>query len=220
MKMETFTNVWEVLGESREDAANLHPRAELMLAIKNHIKASGWTQKEAAKRLGVKQPRISELFNGKIDLFSIDQLVNFLSRLGLRVDMHIEKAAKAVGVAPIMLPRSAREGVGSCFGYPLAGDHCQNGLRPSPTEAPIPAPTPIREAYSQIVSRVIRTAMFLFRLEPPSLKGAICFIKFQQRLIRPADQNVARLADAKLVVAKRNWFLETPIPYRSPSSAG
>jgi predicted XRE-type DNA-binding protein len=93
MKMETFSNVWEALGESREAAANLHARAELMLAIKDHIKASNWTQKEAAEHLGVKQPRISELFNGKIDLFSIDQLVNFLSRLGLRVDMRIEKAA-------------------------------------------------------------------------------------------------------------------------------
>jgi predicted XRE-type DNA-binding protein len=93
MKIETFTNVWEALGESHEDAANLHAHAELVLAIKNRIKTSGWTQKEAAERLKVKQPRMSELFNGKIDLFSIDQLVNFLSRLGLRMDMHIEKAA-------------------------------------------------------------------------------------------------------------------------------
>ena len=93
MKMETFSNVWEVLGESHKDAANLHACAELMLAIKDHIQASNWTQKVAAEHLGVKQPRISELFNGKIDLFSIDQLVNVLSQLGLRVDMCVEKTA-------------------------------------------------------------------------------------------------------------------------------
>ncbi|GLS18648.1 transcriptional regulator [Labrys miyagiensis] len=92
MKSETFSNVWEALGET-EEAANLHARAELMLALKEQFEKNGWTQKEAAAKLGVSQPRISELSHGKIDLFSLDQLVNYLSKLGLRVDMHIEKAA-------------------------------------------------------------------------------------------------------------------------------
>ena len=93
MKKETFENVWEALGEGNDAAANLQARAELMFALEDHIKAKGWTQKEAASQLGVAQPRISELKHGKIDLFSLDQLVTLLSRVGLRVDMQVNKAA-------------------------------------------------------------------------------------------------------------------------------
>lgn len=43
------------------------------------------TQAEAARILGVTQPRVSDLVCGKIDLFSIDMLVNMLAKIGLQV---------------------------------------------------------------------------------------------------------------------------------------
>jgi len=51
------------------------------------------TQKQAAKKFGVTQPRISDLVRGKIDLFAIDTLVGMAATAGLKVEMHIGKAA-------------------------------------------------------------------------------------------------------------------------------
>ncbi|WP_344701986.1 helix-turn-helix domain-containing protein, partial [Halomonas cibimaris] len=47
----------------------------------------GWTQTSAAKKLGVSQPRISNLMNGKIDKFSVDMLLEILFKLGYTLDM-------------------------------------------------------------------------------------------------------------------------------------
>ena len=58
-----------------------------------HIRAMGWTQGEAARRLEVTQPRVSDLMRGKIDLFGLDTLVNILAVAGLHVEMHISNAA-------------------------------------------------------------------------------------------------------------------------------
>lgn len=68
-------------------------RASLMMALDRHIRTKGWTQAEAARRLGVTQPRISDLLPGKITLFSIDTLVSMLAEAGLRVEMRIGEAA-------------------------------------------------------------------------------------------------------------------------------
>jgi len=61
--------------------------SDLMIDLSSHIKLQGWTQKEAAKRLGVTQPRISDLTRGRIDLFSIDALVTMLARADFQLDL-------------------------------------------------------------------------------------------------------------------------------------
>ncbi|MEO6794215.1 MAG: XRE family transcriptional regulator [Mycobacterium sp.] len=40
------------------------------------IRQEGWTQAEAAKRLRVTQPRVSDLWNGKTTKFSLDDTLN------------------------------------------------------------------------------------------------------------------------------------------------
>jgi len=67
-------------------------RASLMMALDRNIRTNGWTQAEAARRLGVTQPRISDLLRGKITQFSIDTLVSMLAEAGLRVEMRIGEA--------------------------------------------------------------------------------------------------------------------------------
>jgi predicted XRE-type DNA-binding protein len=73
------------LAETPEEAANLTARGLLMIAIEQRIKEEGWTQTEAAARLHVTQPRISDLLNGKISKFSLDALVNMLPPVGLTI---------------------------------------------------------------------------------------------------------------------------------------
>jgi predicted XRE-type DNA-binding protein len=64
-----------------------------MMALEGHIRSQGWTQADAARRLSVTQPRISDLLRGKIHLFGLDTLVNMVVAAGLRVEMHVAKAA-------------------------------------------------------------------------------------------------------------------------------
>jgi predicted XRE-type DNA-binding protein len=93
MSKERFSSVWDAIENTPEDAENMKVRAMLMRAVVGQIKTEGWSQTEAAKRLGVTQPRVSDLMRGKIDLFSIDALVNMIASVGLHVSVDIRAAA-------------------------------------------------------------------------------------------------------------------------------
>ncbi len=84
-------NVFHDLG--LPDAENLRLRADLMLRIESFVKKAGMTQQEAARALGVRQPRLNQLLRGRIELFSLDALVNMLAHAGLHVRMTVRKAA-------------------------------------------------------------------------------------------------------------------------------
>ena len=88
-----FANVWDAIADTPEEAANLTLRSDLMDEIEAIIKKNGWTQKEAAKRCGVTQPRINDLLRGRISRFSLDALVNIASALGRKVRVSLEDAA-------------------------------------------------------------------------------------------------------------------------------
>ena len=78
-------NVFRDLGFTPAEAENLKGRADLMIRLTGIIESRGLTQLEAAKLLGVTQPRISDLMRGKIDRFSIDGLVEMLGHIGIGV---------------------------------------------------------------------------------------------------------------------------------------
>jgi predicted XRE-type DNA-binding protein len=78
-------NVFEDVGFPREEAAHLLIRTDLMLQVSQIIEKRGLTQRAAAAALGVTQPRVSDLVRGRLELFSIDTLVEMLSRLGVSV---------------------------------------------------------------------------------------------------------------------------------------
>lgn len=80
-------NVFSDLGFGEEEAENLKVRADLMIELTRLIEAQGLTQSAAAERLGVTQPRISDLMRGKIDRFSVDSLIEMLGRAGASVSV-------------------------------------------------------------------------------------------------------------------------------------
>jgi predicted XRE-type DNA-binding protein len=84
--------VWDALGFSSQEAANLQTRSMLMIQIERIIKKNHWTQATAAKHCGVSQPRINDLLRGRIDKFSIDALVNMAACLGQRVHIQLKAA--------------------------------------------------------------------------------------------------------------------------------
>lgn len=87
-----YTSVWDAIEEQPVEAENLKVRAALMAELSAYIDQAGLTQAQAARRFGVTQPRISDLVRGKIDLFSIDALVNMLSAAGLQLDVAVRPA--------------------------------------------------------------------------------------------------------------------------------
>ncbi|MER8707195.1 MULTISPECIES: XRE family transcriptional regulator [unclassified Mesorhizobium] len=89
MSNETFASVWDAIEDTPAEAENMKLRSTLMMALEQHIRAKGWTQVEAARRLGVTQPRVSDLLRGKINLFALDTLVNMVVAAGLHVEMRV-----------------------------------------------------------------------------------------------------------------------------------
>ena len=79
-------NVFKDIGFSDSEAANLMARAELMLKVRDIIQENGWTQREAARILGVGQPRAAEIMSFNTKYFSVDLLLKYLSKLGMQVE--------------------------------------------------------------------------------------------------------------------------------------
>ncbi len=92
-------NVFRDLGFSGDEAEHLQARAELMVHLQKVITARGLKQAEAAELLGVTQPRVSDVMRGRIDLFSIDTLIDMLARLGIRAKLVLHPRRRRAGVA-------------------------------------------------------------------------------------------------------------------------
>ena len=82
-------NVFEDLGFDVQKSQNLLLRSQTMIALVQWFNASGLTQVVAAKTLGVTQPRLNQLLKGKIEIFSLDALVNMATSAGMRVGLSI-----------------------------------------------------------------------------------------------------------------------------------
>jgi predicted XRE-type DNA-binding protein len=92
--IQTFASVWDAIEDTPEQAAAMKVRANLMSAIEGKVRSWKVTQREAAKRLGVTQPRLNDLLVGKISKFSLDALVTLAARVGLAVKV-VEKRRRA-----------------------------------------------------------------------------------------------------------------------------
>jgi predicted XRE-type DNA-binding protein len=82
-------NVFIDLGFDEAEARVLLMRADLMIEMQKHITAQGWTQAEAARRMGISQPRVSKLKKQAWDKFSLDMLLTLAGRIGLRPELRI-----------------------------------------------------------------------------------------------------------------------------------
>ena len=88
-----YENVWDAIEDDPVERERLKLLSDLSIRLELHIRGKGWTQKEAARHLGVTQPRISDLMRGKLSGFSIDARVDLLIRAGVRRELRYGKAA-------------------------------------------------------------------------------------------------------------------------------
>ena len=93
MSNQRFASVWDAIEDTPEEAENMRLRSILMMALKNHLTGTGMSQAQAAKLLGVTQPRVSDLMRGKINLFGLDPLVNMATAAGLQIELRVLESA-------------------------------------------------------------------------------------------------------------------------------
>lgn len=78
-----------------ETANKMAMKMDLSIMISSLIKNKKWTQKEAAEQLKVKQSRISDLMNSKIEKFTIDAMLDMLDKLGFKLNWEMPTLNKA-----------------------------------------------------------------------------------------------------------------------------
>ena len=83
-------NVFADLG--LEDAPELKLKAAIVSQINSIVHHRHLSQKQAATILGVPQPKISALQNGKLHGFSLEKLLGFMVRLDRNVEIGFKKA--------------------------------------------------------------------------------------------------------------------------------
>jgi len=90
----TSGNVFADLG--LPDADKLKIKSGLVIEITKALRRLGLTQHQAAKRMGISQPKVSSLLKGDFENFSERKLMDCLSRLGYDIQIRV-KPTKAGG---------------------------------------------------------------------------------------------------------------------------
>jgi len=80
-------NVFADLGYA--DAKERTLKVELALEVNRILSQRRLTQAQAAERLGILQPHISDLVRYRLNRFSVERLMQFLTQLGKDVEIHI-----------------------------------------------------------------------------------------------------------------------------------
>ena len=88
-------NVFADLG--LPDADKLQIKSGLTVEIAKAIRDRGFTQAEAAKRMGLTQPKVSSLLRGEFSNFSERKLMDCLNRLGYDIEIRVRETAAPVG---------------------------------------------------------------------------------------------------------------------------
>jgi predicted XRE-type DNA-binding protein len=88
-------NVYADLG--LPDAEKLKIKTGLVIEIRKAIRRIGLTQQEAAKRMGITQPKVSDMLRGDFSNLSERKLMDCLNRLGYDIEIKVKPATRAVG---------------------------------------------------------------------------------------------------------------------------
>ncbi len=82
-------NVFTDLGFDPAEAAILQIRAKLMNDLRQYIEQNQLTPQQAAKMLGISQPRVSDLIGGKWEKFSLEMLITLEAKVGREVRLEL-----------------------------------------------------------------------------------------------------------------------------------
>jgi predicted XRE-type DNA-binding protein len=88
-------NVFADLG--LPDADKLKIESGLVIEITKAMRTMGITQKAAAERMGISQPKVSAMLRGDFTNLSERKLMDCLNRLGYDIEIKVRPAAEPVG---------------------------------------------------------------------------------------------------------------------------
>ena len=88
-------NVYADLG--LPDAERLKIKTGLVVEIRKGMGRLGLTQQEAAKRMGITQPKVSGMMRGDFSNLSERKLMDCLNRLGYDIEIKGKPASETVG---------------------------------------------------------------------------------------------------------------------------
>lgn len=86
---ESSGNIFLDLDFAPHEAEVMLLRAKLAEALRRWMERGKLTQAEAARRLGITQPRVSEIVRGKVELLSLDYLVGLCAKAGISVGVRL-----------------------------------------------------------------------------------------------------------------------------------
>ncbi len=95
----TRGDVLDDLGFSRSEATALKFKADLLDAIRAEIERRQYTQRQLVSILDEHQPAVSNLLQGKINQVSIEKLLRYSDRLGMRARLKVLPALRAATAA-------------------------------------------------------------------------------------------------------------------------
>ena len=87
----TRGSVLDDLGFSPSEALEIKVRAEIYRELLQYIKERGFAQQELGTLLGIHQPDVSNLLNGKVSKFSVGKLIKFAGKLNLEAKVKLTK---------------------------------------------------------------------------------------------------------------------------------
>jgi predicted XRE-type DNA-binding protein len=76
------------------DADDMLLKAEIVSEIASTIRERELTQAEAAKLLGINQPKVSQLLRGSFESYTIDRLIRLLGKLNTRISITFHRQAE------------------------------------------------------------------------------------------------------------------------------
>jgi len=84
-----------------DDVLVLRVKKELGNIVKELIKDKKWTQAQAAEYLGINQPRVSDIVNGRVNRHSVDKLIEILDIFGYSINIILSKETETVDLSII-----------------------------------------------------------------------------------------------------------------------
>jgi predicted XRE-type DNA-binding protein len=88
-------NVFADLGLA--DAEKLKIKTGLVIEIRKAMRSLGLNQQEAAKRMGISQPKVSDMMRGDFTNLSERKLMDCLTRLGYDIEIKVRPANTEIG---------------------------------------------------------------------------------------------------------------------------
>ena len=82
------------MGFPKDEAVLLQLKTDMKIAIEKEVARRKWTPKKLGQELDIQQPQVSDLLTGKVSKMTMDKLLKYAHRLGLRIELNTERAVE------------------------------------------------------------------------------------------------------------------------------